>query len=54
MVLERDRLEVERIENLVVNFGWTVIKQEVVGNKLHLTLSRDAQVPDVELEPGSA
>lgn len=33
-------IEVERVTNLVRGFGWEVIKQEVVGDELIMTLKK--------------
>lgn len=54
MSLENQRLEIERIENLIGNFGWTVTKEELIENKVVVTISRDAEPADVELGAGSS
>ena len=54
MSLENQRLEIERIENLIGNFGWTIVKQELIENKVVVTISRDAEPPEVELSAGSS
>lgn len=33
-------IEVERVTNLVRGFGWEVIRQEVIGEELHITLKK--------------
>ena len=34
------RIEVERIENMVINFGWRVIKQEIFDDDLVVTICK--------------
>jgi len=33
-------LEVERVLNLVMGFGWKKVKEEIVGNKIVLTIEK--------------
>ena len=40
MAIDRNRLEFERIRNLVRNFGWEVQKEEITEDKLVMTLTR--------------
>ena len=42
------KLQVERLMNLIRNFGWEKIKEEVVNDELHITLKlkiEDKQTP---------
>lgn len=34
------RMEVDRVENMVINFGWKVIKQEVLDDNIILTIKK--------------
>lgn len=34
------RLEVERVENLISNFGWKVVKQEIKEDEIVLKVSK--------------
>ncbi len=33
-------LEVERVVNLIAAFGWVVVKEEVVGDKITITIEK--------------
>lgn len=33
-------MEVERVMNLVQGFGWTKVKEEIIGDEIHLTLKK--------------
>ena len=33
-------IEIERVINLIRGFGWEEIKQEVIGDELHLTIKK--------------
>jgi len=33
-------MEVERVMNLVRGFGWEKIKEEVVGDEIHITIKK--------------
>lgn len=33
-------IEVERIMNLAVNFGWEKVKEELIGQEIHLTIKK--------------
>lgn len=33
-------LEVERVVNLIAAFGWAVVKEEVVGDKITITIEK--------------
>jgi len=40
-------LEVERVVNLIAAFGWKVVKEEVEGDKIVITIEKI-----IESEPG--
>lgn len=40
MATDRNRLEFERIRNLVRGFGWEVTKEEITDDKLIMTLTK--------------
>jgi len=48
------KLEVERIENLIVNFGWKVTKQEIKEDEIVLKISKPISVPAVEIDAGAS
>ena len=52
MVEVRDELEVERLRNLVVGFGWAISKQEFLAEKIVMTLEKPRAVPPVDVSPG--
>lgn len=45
---ERDRLEIDRLGNLVTGFGWKVTKQEFTDDKIIVTLEK-SRGPGVEV-----
>ena len=45
-------LEIERVTNLVRGFGWEMIKQEVIGEDLQITLKKKFLEP-VEVPGGT-
>ena len=47
MAIDRDKLEIERLSNLITGFGWKVIKQEFTEDKIKLELEKD-RAPGVE------
>ena len=46
----QDRLEIERVRNLVTGFGWAIIKQEFTDDKMILQIEKKrspgVEVPD--------
>lgn len=40
MSIDLQKIEVERIVNLVAGFGWTKVKEEVVAGEVSLTLKK--------------
>lgn len=47
MPLDLDKLEVDRIVNLITNFGWTKTSESVTDDKIVMTISK----PRVSLSP---
>jgi len=43
-------IEIERVTNLVHGFGWEIVKQEIIGQELFLTMKKKflaaSEVPD--------
>lgn len=33
-------MEVERVMNLIGGFGWTKVKEEIVGDEIHVTIMK--------------
>lgn len=33
-------IEIERVSNLIRGFGWEIVKQEVIGDELQLTIKK--------------
>ena len=45
-------LEVERVVNLVIGFGWKKVKEEVVGNRVIVTIEKEMEAEEMlEEEP---
>lgn len=53
MAEERDRLEVDRLINLVGGFGWSEIKREETNTEIIVTIKRKKTVisPETGLGP---
>lgn len=47
MPLDRDKLEIDRLSNLITGFGWKVVKQEFTEDKIVIILEKD-RAPGVE------
>ena len=54
MVAYPKEIEVERLSNLAKNFGWELVKQEVIGEDLHITFKKAFPVPVEEVSEGEA
>lgn len=54
MSTDRNRLEFERIRNLVQGFGLSVVKEEIQDDKLIMSLERKRVVPIIGTEGVSA
>ena len=39
------RLEVDRLNNLITGFGWTIRKQEVTTDQIILTVVKSVEIP---------
>lgn len=52
MVADKDRIEVERIVNLVRGFGWEVVKQEFTEDRIILSLEKRRELEAVEMGAG--
>jgi len=46
--VERDRLELDRLMNLVTGFGWKLVKQEFTEDKIIVTIEK-SRAPGVEV-----
>lgn len=48
----RDRLEIDRLGNLITGFGWRITKQEFTEDKILITIEKSrapgVEVPDAE------
>ena len=53
MPVDRNRIEIERIENLVRNFDWAKIKEEITDDDIILTISKKRVMPIPELGEGA-
>ena len=34
-------IEIQRVTNLVIGFGWNKVKEEIVGTKVQITLEKE-------------
>lgn len=52
--VDRDRLEIERVGNLITGFGWRIVKQEFTEDKIILQVEKQRESsPEVaEAGPG--
>lgn len=50
MPFTKSRMEVERVENMVINFGWKVVKQEILEHAIIVTIRKPIP-PDGEIKP---
>ena len=50
---DRNRIEIERVDNLVRNFGWTKIKEEITDTDIILTVKKPRVEPIPELGEGA-
>lgn len=44
-----DKLEVDRVSNLITGFGWRIVKQETLADELELTIRKN-RTPSTESE----
>ena len=50
--IERN-MDVERVKNLVESFGWAMTKRESSDNKVILTLEKDFEPLEVDIDKGA-
>ena len=53
MSVDQSVLEIERIENLLGNFAWKIIKQEITDNDIILTIQKKRLPLVDEVDSGS-
>ena len=53
MTIDKNRMELERIYNVVQNFGWELVKQEITDTDLILTVKKKRIDQEVPPEPGA-
>jgi len=53
MPLDLDRMEIERITNLIRNFDWTVSQQVITLDKITLTVEHPRPAPPAEGTEGA-
>lgn len=47
-------LEIERIKNLIVNFGWELTKQKISDGEITLTISKTRPVAPSDIDVGAS
>lgn len=45
MAVDQNRLEVERIRNLVTGFGWEIINEQITDEDIIITMKKKRVVP---------
>ncbi len=40
MAFDRDKLEIDRLANLVIGFGWTIAKSDFTDDKIKVELTK--------------
>lgn len=53
MATDPNRLEVDRIRNLVSGFGWEIVKEEYPGDTIIIVMQKKKVAPAV-VSPGAA
>jgi len=48
MAEDRDRLEIDRVGNLITGFGWRIVKQEFTEDKIKVAIEK-SRAPGVEV-----
>ena len=48
MTVDRDKLEIDRLSNLITGFGWVITKQEFTTDKIIISLEKP-RAPGVEV-----
>ena len=51
MVTDRERIEVERVVNLVQGFGWSKEKEEISDQEIKITLTKARREPEAPATP---
>lgn len=52
MAMDRDRLEIDRVGNLITGFGWRIVKQEFTEDKIIVQIEK-SRAPGVEVPEAS-
>lgn len=47
--MDRDRLEIDRVGNLITGFGWKITKQEFTEEKIIIQIEK-SRTPGVEVQ----
>lgn len=50
MALDRNKLEIDRIENIIVNFDWKITKQEINDDNIIITIQKKCITPVAEVK----
>jgi len=53
MPIDLNKIEIERIDNLVRNFGWSKIKEEITDEDIILTIKKKRVVAIPEVGEGA-
>ena len=53
MPVDLNRLEIERVDNLIRNFGWSKIKEELTDTDIVLTIKKPRVEPIPDLGEGA-
>jgi len=53
MPVDLNKIEVERVDNLIRNFGWTKVKEELTDKDIILTISKPRAEPLKEYGEGA-
>ena len=53
MAVDLNRLEIERLDNLTRNFGWSKTKEELTDTKIILTIEKPRVAMATELGEGA-
>jgi len=49
VAMDRDRLEIDRLGNLITGFGWKIVKQEFTEEKMIVQIEKQ-RAPGVEVQ----
>lgn len=53
MPIDLNKIEVERVENLVTNFGWMKVSEELTDTHIILTIKKPRVTPVEEFGEGA-